>query len=552
MIPPQPRYLEKPPDWTPQERPKLPGSPANLAHSRPIMMLYFVVGLFVTMVGGLGNGIITANLPQFQGEYGLTPSQVAWFPAAYVIGSLSAGILTFKVRQQKGIRWFTEWSLLGFLLAIGLHLVTHSFVMAVVVRAASGFVGGSMSTLGLFYIMQGVSGKNKLRALYFAMAAGQLGVPLAWVLSPHLIAADDWHRLYTFEFGLALCAYALVVMLKLPRGIRIAVFSAGDFVTFVLLTLGFGCLAAVLVQGPIVWWLNDVCLAYGLIVGFGAVLAALAFESLRAVPLVDLRWFSSLGLLRFLFGSFLLRMLMSEQSWAAVNFLRSMGMGSDQFVGLYTVIFCGTLVGGMLSALFFAPTPRRVFSKILLAGAMIALASFMDADLTNQVRPQNFYVSQFLVSCAGGMFIGPLLMIGFIKAMLKSPNHIAMFIILFTASQNFGGLMGSSFYSTYEKRQLQVHRQALLQAMPSDDPAVNLRLLQYQGAYRGVLPDSQLDREQAVMTLNQVVNREATVMAYNDVIRFNSYLAVYGLLWGLVMMVIALRYIKKNPLPVPS
>ncbi len=136
-------------------------------------------------------------------------------------------------------------------------------------------------------------------------------------------------------------------------------------------------------------------------------------------------------------------------------------------------------------------------------------------------------------------------MIGFIKAMLKSPNHIAMFIILFTASQNFGGLMGSSFYSTYEKRQLQVHRQELLQAMPSDDPAVNLRLLQYQGAYRGVLPDSQLDREQAVMTLNQVVNREATVMAYNDVIRFNSYLAVYGLLWGLVMMVIALRYIKK-------
>ena len=145
MIPPQPRYLEKPPDWTPQERPKLPGSPANLAHSRPIMVLYFVVGLFVTMVGGLGNGIITANLPQFQGEYGLTPSQVAWFPAAYVIGSLSAGILTFKVRQQKGIRWFTEWSLLGFLIAIGLHLVTHTFAMAVVVRAASGFVGGMVA-----------------------------------------------------------------------------------------------------------------------------------------------------------------------------------------------------------------------------------------------------------------------------------------------------------------------------------------------------------------------------------------------------------------------
>lgn len=545
-----PKMLETPPDWTAEEKPSLPGSPANIHHSIPVRMLYFLVGMVVTLAGGLGNGFISANMPQFQGEYGLTSSQLAWLPAAYVIGSLSSGILAYKARQQQGMRWFTEWSLFGFLVSICLHLVVHTYEMAVAVRFISGFVGGTMSTLGLFYIMQAFPSKLKLHGLYFAMSAAQLGVPLAWVLSPLLTSADNWNRLYTFELGLTLCCYAMVVALKLPRGVRIEVFSKGDFLTFILLTVGFGFLAGVLVQGPILWWFNSPTLAYWLIAGLGAVLLAFGIEHYRKLPLIDTRWLTTKGLIRFLLGSFLLRFLMAEQSYAAVNFLRSMGMGSDQFVGLYVVILLGTALGGLVSSITFSP--KTVLPHLLLAGILITVASFLDIHLTSDVRPQNFYLSQFLIGCAGGIFIGPLLLMGFVKAMLKSPNHIAMFIILFSASQNFGGLIGSSFYSTYQQRHFQAHRQTILQSLPSTDPAVNLRLLQYQAGYRGVITDSQLSGQQATTTLNQVVNREATVLAFSDVIRFNSYLSVVSLLWGVLQVVILLRYLKKNPLPIPQ
>lgn len=541
-----PKYLEKPPDWTPEERPTLPGSPANIAHRRPIAVLYFIVGMLVTIAGGFGNGIVTANMPQFQGEYGLTSSQLAWFPAAYVIGSISSSILAYKARQQKGIRWFTEWSLFGFLVVICLHLFIPSYEMAVVVRLASGFVGGTLSTLGLFYIMQAFSVKYKIHALYFAMAASQLGVPLAWVISPLLAAANHWTRLYTFELRLTMCCFAMVISLKLPAGVRIHVFNKGDFVAFILLTLGFGFLAAVLIQGPIVWWLNDPKIAYWLIAGFGAVLLALAIEHYRRVPLVDTRWLSTAGLARFLIGSLLLRFLMAEQSWAAVNFLRNMGVSNDQFVVLYSVILLGTFIGGMITAMTFSP--KTVFPQLLLAGLLIAIASFLDTSLTSDVRPHDFYVSQFLMSFAGGIFMGPMLLLGFVKALLKSPNHVAMFIILFSASQNFGGLIGSSFYSTYQQHHYQQHRQAILQSIPSTDPAVNLRFLQYQGSYRGTVIDPTLNRQQAINTLNQVVNRESTVLAYSDVMRFNSYLSALGIMWGIFVMIVAMQYLKKNPL----
>ncbi|MGK3627511.1 MFS transporter, partial [Acinetobacter sp. A11] len=97
-----PRYLETPPDWTPEEQPTLPGSPAAIAHSVPKRFIYFFIGLFIALSASLSNGFITANLPLIQGEYGLTPSEAAWLPAAYVMANVSSNLILFKARQQYG------------------------------------------------------------------------------------------------------------------------------------------------------------------------------------------------------------------------------------------------------------------------------------------------------------------------------------------------------------------------------------------------------------------------------------------------------------------
>jgi len=48
-----PRLLEPAPDWTPEERPTLPGSPAAIAHPTYKKLIYFVIGLFVAISGSL-------------------------------------------------------------------------------------------------------------------------------------------------------------------------------------------------------------------------------------------------------------------------------------------------------------------------------------------------------------------------------------------------------------------------------------------------------------------------------------------------------------------
>ncbi|WP_218664918.1 MFS transporter [Acinetobacter sp. Colony158] len=526
-----PRYLETPPDWTDDERPVLPGSPPSIEHPSHKRYLYFIIGTFIALTAGLSNGFITANLPQLQGEYGLTPVESAWLPAAYVMANVSSNLILFKARQQYGLRLFTEIGLLAFIAVMILHIFVQNYHMAIFVRFISGMVAAPLSSLGMYYIMQGFTKEHRLRGLYIGFGFGQLGVPLAWIISPALVTVNDWTVLYTFELGLAVCCYAMVVSLKLPRSLRIAVFERQDIVTFLLLAPGFACICAVLTQGPLLWWFDSPWLAYVLMTGFVLLVFGFIYEHHRSNPLIMTRWLGTLAVLRFVFGALCLRFLLSEQSYAAVNFLKTMGMGPDQFVGLYSVIFFGMLAGVLFSAVTFSR--ERTLLHLVLASFLILIASKLDAHLTSDIRPQNFYHSQFLIAFANGLFIGPLLLVGFGRALKESPAHVVTFIVLFSATQNFGGLIGSSFYNTYQKRQTQVYQMDISRNLERTDPTIDQRLKQYQAKFSPNIADPVQDQLQATKTLSQTANREAQVRAYNDVINFNSIVAIVLFLWGL-------------------
>ncbi|MCU4391691.1 MFS transporter [Acinetobacter courvalinii] len=539
-----PRYLETPPDWSADERPTLPGSPAAIAHARPKRFAYFVIGLLICIAASLSNGFIVANLPIFQGEYGLTASQAAWLPAAYVMANVSSNLILFKARQQYGLRLFSEIGLLVFIGVLILHIFVKTYEMALFVRFIAGLAAAPLSSLGMYYTMQAFGKADMAKGIYLAFGFQQLGLPLAWIISPFLLSANQWDVIYTFELGLAICCFAMVVSLKLPRSLRLEVFEKQDFFTFALLAPGFACLCIVLTQGPILWWFDSPWLAYTLIVGFCLVVLGLTYEHYRTNPLIMTRWLAAGDLLSFVVSAFALRLLMSEQSYAAVNFLKTMGMGPDQFVPLYVVIFCGTIAGSVFSALTFHR--ERLILNLFLAEILILIACALDYHLTSDVRPANFYRSQFLVSFAGGVFIGPLLLMGFMRTLQRGPQYVVTFIVLFSATQNFGGLVGSSFFNTYQQHHTYDYKVEINSNLDPTDPLVAQRLQAYQRSAMASTNDPVLQNNQALQNLNKVVTREAQVRAYNDVIVLNGIFAVVLLLWGLFKYVRNKYMTRKN------
>lgn len=542
-----PEYLAPVPRWEPHERPSMPGSPAILLHPMPMRIAYACVAVLVGLTGGLGNALFIANLPSIQGDLGLTPSQAAWLPAAYFMVNVSANLLLIKFRQQYGLRRFAEIGLTLYALLSIAHVFVEGLEMAVFVRAASGLAAATTSSLGLFYMLQAFRKADLPKGVIFGFGISQLGTPLAWLMSPALLDMGEWHRLYVFESGLALCSLAAVVVLKLPLGERIKVFEPLDFLTFALLAPALALIAAVLAQGRILWWTEQPWLGYALIVALVLMCTAFMIEHHRRNPLLHTRWLGTAEMLRFAFGALALRLLLSEQTYGAVGLLQTLGMGTEQLQPLYAVILLGLSMGIAGSAMTFSPT--TALPQILLSIVLIVVASFLDLDATNLTRPHDMFLSQGLLAFASGMFLGPLLITGIGKALRNGPNYLVSFIVLFTMTQSLGGLAAPALFGTYQVVREKYHSSHLTEQVVPSDPRIAQRLRAQSQALAPRQSDPRLRQAQSAAQLSQATTREANVLAFNDVFRLIGMLAIGVFGWTLYHTLRLARQNRNAPPP---
>ncbi len=525
-------YLRRPPDWEEHEKPSLPGSPSMPVHRPQVRVAYAVIAVLVAITGGLGNALFTANLPTIQGQMGLTSTEAAWLTGIYVMLNMTANLLVYKFRQQYGMRLFTEIGLGVYALLTLLHLVLGSYTSLLVLRAASGLAGATCSTLGTLYILQAAPRKYVLKMLVIGVGLGQIATPLAWLLSPGLLFNSDWHNLYLFEAGLALIAFAGVVVLKLPPGIYIKSFEKLDFLTFSLMVPGVGLLIAVLVQGFNRWWFDAPALAWMLVGSISLLSTALYIEHHRANPMLHTRWFMQGPTIRFVIGALLLRFLTAEQTYGVVGLQRTLGMTADQMQPLFLVILIGTIVGIALSALTFGIP--NMGKQILAALALFALAAFLDLHRTSLDRPSDFFFSQFLLAMGAGLFMGPLMLTGVVQGLKFGPSHMLTCILTISMTQAMGGLLGAAVLSTYQMHREQVYSSALVSQLDPSDPVVANRLNIQNQIYGKVTVDAGMRANQGTLQLSQIVRREANVRAYNDVFALTAAIAMAYLLWNLL------------------
>jgi MFS family permease len=509
---------------------------------------YVMVGVLLSLTGGLGNALVSANLPTIQGDLGLTPVEAAWLPAAYLMVNIWSNLILFKFRQQFGLRRFAEIGIPLYAAVTLLHLLVHSYPSALFVRAASGFATGPISALATMYILQAVPKAKMGQGLVIALGISQLATPLAWLLSPALIDLGEWQSLYLFEAGLALCCLAAVVVLKLPHGLRIKAFEPLDFLATAMLAPALALIVAVLAQGRAQWWGAQTWIAWALMAALVLIIGTLILERNRTNPLLQVRWMGTLSTIRFVIGAMGLRFLLSEQTYGATGFLRALGMGPDQLQPLYAVILAGLIAGSAISALTF--NQKTMIPQILASIVLIAVGSFMDWNASNLTRPHDMFVSQFLISIAATMFMGPLLLTGIMSALKNGPNYIISFVVLFSISQSIGGLAGPALLGTIQ--QYREHEySAVINARLDPTQGVVAQRLQTQGQIYGrVVTDPVLFEAQGMGQLAQTATREANVRAFNDIFLLNGLLTLLFLGWSLFHVVrVSLAARKSAPSP---
>lgn len=523
-------------NFAPHERSPLPGSPATPAHPFGRRLLYLAICILLGLTGGLGNALVQVNSLYLQGSLGLYQDEIAWLPAVYVMTNVPTGMVLIKYRQQFGLRSFVLIFQALYCLLTFAHLFVGGFAEAVAVRAASGIAGSALTTLSLNYAIQAFPATSRLKGIAVGISVPQLAIPIARLFSTDLLAIDQWRALYLFEFGLALVSFAAIALFRLPPSVREKSFELLDIPTTVIFTAGFTLICAVLGLGRFAWWTDAPWIGWALAGCIPLFALVFVIEYHRANPIIDVRWLGTTDFLRFVMVGTVARIVLSEQTYGSVGLLTALGFTNDQLFTFSVLTVLGAIGGIVASAIIVGP--NRLTQVVALAIGIVAICALIDSYSTNLTRAPQLYVTQTLIAFATTLYIGPAILVGFAKVLAQGGKPLTSFIVMFSATQSLGGLIGTALLSTYQIYSEKQHSFDIVQHLNPADPLVAQALQQSGGRLGSLILDPNLRAAMGASSLAQRVTSEANVLAYNDVFRL---VAIIAALTTLLLSIVVLN-----------
>jgi hypothetical protein len=367
--------------------------------------------------------------------------------------------------------------------------------------------------------------------MVLGLGVTQVALPLARAMAPLLLSQGDVRDLFAFELGLSLLVLAAAAVLPLPPSETMEAFEPLDLLTFALLAPGMALLSAVLALGRTVWWTTP-WLGYALAGAILLISAAIMVEHNRANPLLNIRWVASRDVAILAVVAAVMRILLSEQNFGSTGLFNALGLVPDQLVRFYGVVALASLAG--LLASLATVNPQDLVRPVVISCGLIAIGAWMDSDSSNLTRPANLYLSQGLIAFAAVYFLGPIMMAGMLRAMVRGPSHLVSFTAVFSIAQAIGGLGGTALLGSLQVARERLHSSELVQDIVLTDPLAAGRIGALSGAYGRVLGDPALRQAEGATLLAQQVSREANVLAFNDVFMVIAALAAtaFVLLFG--------------------
>ena len=383
-----------------------------------------------------------------------------------------------------------------------------------IARAVSGIAAGGLATLTFYNLFQVFPLRLRPMALAIGASLPQLAVPIARMFPVDLVAMDQWLGLHLVETTMALAAWTMLTIMPLPPTIGEKAFEPLDAVTVSLTIVAMLLICTVLAVGRYDWWTDTPWLGLALATAVPLLAIALFIEDRRARPLLWVRWYAKSDIVLFSLIALVLRVALTEQSYSAVGLLSLGGLTSDQLHTLFLYVLLAMIAGIIVAALL--ASPERLNHLILAAALLIALGAWLDTGATSQTRPEQLYFSQALLGFGTMLFLGPALLQGLARIRERGPTYLVSFVVLFSTTQNLGGLAGSALLGSIQTVRARLHAEDLAENLSLGDPLVIARLQHEAQLIAPSVIDPTKRSSEAGALLGQALQNQANVLAFND------------------------------------
>jgi DHA2 family multidrug resistance protein len=473
-----------------------------------------------TFMNVLDSSIANVSIPAIAGNMGVGPAQGTWVITSFAVANaISMPLTGWLTRRFGAVRLFTA-SILLFTLASWLCGLSPTIEALIFFRVLQGLVAGPMIPLSQTLLLASYP-----RALAgTAMALCGMTVLVAPVVGPLLGGwiTDNiaWPWIFFINIPVGLLTAALTWSLYRDRSHppqRVPL----DRIGLALLVLWVGTLQVMVDQGrELDWFGSTEIVVLALLSGLGF-LFFLLWELGAAHPIVDLRLFARRN---FLMGT----VSLSLAYGLIFGNIVLLPLWLQQYMG-YTATWAGLAMAPVgLLAIVLSPwvgkNVNRIDPRWLATAAFLGFAAilWMRSGFNTQADFGTILWPTLLQGIAMAMFFIPLQSIAFSGL---PPERMPAAAGLSNFVRITAGAVGTSVFTTLWESRASLHHANLSQQLSLSNPAAVQALADLKRAGQG--------HEQALATLNRLVDQQAFTMAATDLFWLSSmlFVALVALVW---------------------
>jgi DHA2 family multidrug resistance protein len=423
--------------------------PSELSRSPILGILGVIMGAgIVTLTGRM----LTLGLGDLKGSLGIGFDSGAWIGSSFNIALMFIGPFTVYLGGLIGPRRILLGCAAAFTIILTFLPFVHSYSLLITSLVLAGLASGTFYPLTLTFALRNIP----IRFLPFTLALYATFVDMSVNVAPSLYG---WCRNdLSWRWMFWLVAMITPVMMtciyfgipKIPAPKRSG--AAPSFAGFLYGSAGVAMLFGAIDQGQrLDWWRSG--LFSGLLFG-GTFLLVCAFirRFIQKNPLVDLPFLGMRNTLLGASGLMCFRFCLLATIILVPQTLSIHGFEADQIGPAVIWTAIPQLPIAFLAGLLLL---RHLDSRLLLAMGFtcIALASWMNADLTSVWSAENFYRTELLMGVGQSFaFLGlvsTLVLQGVFSGGLLKPQWILSFSAFMHTIRLFGGEVGVSIMTHF-------------------------------------------------------------------------------------------------------
>ncbi|HTB79404.1 MAG TPA: DHA2 family efflux MFS transporter permease subunit [Opitutaceae bacterium] len=469
-------------------------------------------GMLGAFMAVLDIQITNASIRDISGAIGATLDESSWISIAYLVPEIIVIPLTAWIASILGLRRYLIITSALFLVFSALCGQAWSLGSMIVFRAGQGFFGGALIPLGFTAVLQMLPpARHAIGFALFglsAMFAPSIGPSIGGWLT------DNWGWQWNFYlnllFGPVLIGAVWYGFPSTPA--RWEKLREADGWGILLMALGLGALTTLLEEGTRDDWFGSAFITRLAVIAAVA-LPLFVIRQLRAKkPVTDLRLFA---VRNFGLGS-VINLVLGASLYGSI-FLLPLYLGTIQGYGAADI--GATLIWGGMPQLLIIPLMPWFMKRfdvrwliaygLLMFGVSCLLNTEMSADFAHdQLR------WSLLVRSLGQPFI--LVPVSALATAGLPAARTAAASGLFNMVRNLGGSIGIALLSALLTVRERLHSNRLGEAVSAYNPLTHDRLAALTQKFMAAGSDAYTAGQQAVVALDAVVRREATLMAFND------------------------------------